>query len=267
MKTVSYGRNDDPVIVLNNGSFCSERSLVAVSENLARDFHVVVAVLDGNDGGTEPYISTAHQAEKILASLVDQGITQVAVLQGLSMGAEIALELLRQCETGEGPGCSVEIERAFFDGGPFLHLNPLMRKIMLKKFGGMVDRMSGKTEEASIASFRSNKMVRKMIGDSADGYEPMMRDMWHTSQTINGEQVKGQVATCYTCDLPAFEKASQEKMVFQWCEKEKARDCEQRVRKAYPHAGFRIVEGLGHGGMAALQPDRYADRIRVLAGK
>lgn len=84
-----------------------------------------------------------------------------------------------------------------------------MRSIMLKKFSGMIGRMSEKTQEASVASFRESKMIRRMIGDAADGYEPMLRDVWQTAQTINDEQVRGQVDTCYTCELPAFEESCQ----------------------------------------------------------
>lgn len=265
MRLVAYGNASDPVVVLNNGSFCSERGLVEISESLARDFCVLVAVSDGNDGGHEPYISTRHQAQKILADLADRGVTRVALLQGVSMGAEIALEILRQVEADEGAGAGIKVDRAFFDGGPFLHLNALMRAIMLKKFRGMMGRMSKKPIEASVASFRDSKMVVRMVGDAADGYESMLRDAWQTAQTINDEQIRGQVTTCYTCELPPFSEERQRRMLFQWCEKEKARDAEPRVCKAYPHAEFRIIPDLGHAGLAALHPDRYADEIRALA--
>lgn len=265
MRLVSYGDPSRSVIVLNNGSFCSERSLAPITEDLARDFHVIVAVLDGNDGGSDPYVSTAHQAQKILGGLVGQGVASIAVLQGLSMGAEVALEILRQVDAGKGAGASVEVRQAFFDGGPFLHLSGLMQRIMLKKFSGMVGRMASKSEEASVASFRQSKMIKRMIGGAVDGYEPLLRDVWQTAQTISSEQVHGQVDTCYTCELPLFGEDRQRGMLFQWCEHEKARDSEQRVREAYPGAEFRIVPGLGHGGMAALQPAEYAARIRGLA--
>lgn len=265
MKLATYGSSDDPVVVLNNGSFCSERSLGTITSDLAQDFRVVVAVLDGNDGGSEPYISTRHQAQKILNGLAAQGITNIAILQGLSMGAEVALEILHQVETGEGAGLDIEVGQAFFDGGPFLYLSGFMQAIMLKKFSGMIGRMSKKTQEASVASFRESKMIKRMIGDAAEGYEPMLRDVWQTAQTITGEQVRGQVDTCYTCELPAFSESCQRRMLFQWCEKEKARDSEDRVRKAYPNAEFRIVPELGHCGLAVLHPNEYAQQIRELA--
>lgn len=265
MKFVTYGDRNRPVIVLNNGSFCSERSLAPIAEGLAGDFHVVVAVLDGNDGGSEPYVSTEHQAQRILDGLAGMGVTRVAVLQGLSMGAEVALEVLRQVDVNEGAGAGIEVHQAFFDGGPFLHLSSLMQKIMLKKFSGMVGRMASKSEEASITSFLQNKMIKRMIGDAVDGYEPMLRDVWRTAQTISDEQVRGQVDTCYTCELLPFDEARQRSMLFQWCEREKARDSERRVREAYPSADFRIVPGLGHGGMAVLRPAEYVAQIRELA--
>lgn len=267
MRLVSYGSVDRPVIVLNNGSFCSERSLGAITEDLARDFHVVVAVLDGNDGGQEPYVSTAHQARRILESLTGRGITHISVLQGVSMGAEVALEVLRQVEAGEGAGADVKVEWTFFDGGPFLHLSALIQRIMLKKFRGMIGHMSSKAVDDSVASFRESRMVRRMIGGEASGYEPMLRDVWQTAQTIDDEQVRGQVDTCYTCELPQFVEERQRRMLFQWCEREKARDAEQRVRDAYPHAEYRIVPGLGHAGLAVLHPEEYAQRIRELASR
>lgn len=55
-------------------------------------------------------------------------------------------------------------------------------------------------------------------------------------------------------------------MLFQWCEWEKVRDAEKRIRAAYPHARFDIAPGWAHAGLAVLHPDAYALKIRDIAG-
>ena len=94
LKIVEFGKQNRDVAVLLHGGGLSWWNYREVAQLLSEDFHVVLPVLDGHGG--EPFTSIEANAAKILSYIDDQFGGQVAVLGGLSLGGQIALDMLAQ---------------------------------------------------------------------------------------------------------------------------------------------------------------------------
>ena len=66
-------------------------------------------------------------------------MTEVALVYGQSMGAEMGMELIAQLEQA-----GIPVNAAFFDGGPFLKFPKFVSKILGNKFKSIVGNIRGK---------------------------------------------------------------------------------------------------------------------------
>ena len=94
MTVIEYGKQNKDVVVLLHGGGLSWWNYRDAAEILSEDFHVVLPVLDGHGG--EKFTSTQDNAARIISYIDEYFGGQVAVLGGLSLGGQIALEMLAQ---------------------------------------------------------------------------------------------------------------------------------------------------------------------------
>lgn len=95
MRYKSFGNPALPTILLLHGGGLSWWSWQPVISSLEKDFHVVAAVIDGHgeDYGT-PFESIEAAADKILDTIEKEYDGHVHAICGLSIGAQITVELL-----------------------------------------------------------------------------------------------------------------------------------------------------------------------------
>ena len=89
------GSRELPTIILLHGGGVSWWSLSPVIDLLKDDYHVVTSIIDGHgeDGGTT-FVSIEDSASKLLGYIDSQCGGSVFALGGLSLGAQIAVEVL-----------------------------------------------------------------------------------------------------------------------------------------------------------------------------
>jgi len=256
----TVGDCSHPVIVMINGSFTTGEGFANFARKyLADDFYVIAPTYDGHYEGSPAFDSREGQAAKILAYLKEEGIREVAVLQGLSMGSEVALDLLDQISR-DG---SVSVRRCFFDGGPYFRFPGWFRRIMYLKFRGFLNAGKKKGVEAMMDS----RMVRWMMGDMTDCQESMMDVFGHIPvDVITDETIRNETEACYTFDFPTLSEELQKRCVFSWSSDEPAGKSSKKIKARYPHAVYRSPGALGHSGFMIRKPQKYAALLRRLAG-
>lgn len=92
-----FGAKDAPCIVLLHGGGLSWWSWLPVIRQLENDYRVLVPVIDGyGEASGQMFISIEHSASEMLSYLQTACGGRVYALAGLSIGAQIVVEMLSQ---------------------------------------------------------------------------------------------------------------------------------------------------------------------------
>ena len=96
MNYIEYGKENTNVIVLLHGGGLSWWNYREVAENLSSSYRVILPILDGHAKSGCDFTSIEESAEKIIAFIDEQFGGHVLLIGGLSLGGQIALEILTQ---------------------------------------------------------------------------------------------------------------------------------------------------------------------------
>jgi len=264
MKFNTVGVKENPVIIMCNGSFTTGESLISFAEKLSDSYYVILPTYDGHTDDGTVFTTRIEQVRKIFQYLQSEGIQEVELVQGLSMGAEVALDLAAMMYSSG----NITLKHGMFDGGPFFHFNPLMRKIMQKKFLNLLNGLKGLNEEEAFEKVTKNPMIKWMMkGQDLSAYKGMIGGMSWISPCLTDESIRNESDACYTFDFPEVDEEEQKKYLFMWSDNEPAHSSEKSIRKHYPHAQYRSNGNLGHGGFFIKQPEEYEKLIREVTAQ
>lgn len=96
MKTVEYGKGNANVIVLLHGGGISWWNYEEAAKILTESYHVVLPILDGHAGSDAPFTTIEDNAKRVIAYISENFGGRVHLLGGLSLGGQIATEVLSQ---------------------------------------------------------------------------------------------------------------------------------------------------------------------------
>lgn len=260
MKFETLGNKENSAILCIHGMFCNGASAKHFAKYLQEEYFVILPTLTGHYEGSRDYISKEEEARQMLAYLHEIGVQKLALLQGTSMGAEIALELARIAD--------LQIEHYFFDGGPFFDFPKWFKAVMRRKFQGFAKLCKGKSGDEAFNDLMKNAFVRKLLGKNKESYRLMLADFAVVCSSVTDKTVKNVTETCYACKLPDFSQELQKRFVFFFSEKEPAHMSKKRLQKKYPAAVFRDMPDMGHCGFQISKPQEYAECLReVMQGE
>ena len=256
----TIGNKDNPVVLMLNGSFSTGKVLSGVADKIADSYYVILPTYDGHHENGGIFTTREDQAKKIIDYLTDNSIDHITLLQGVSMGAEIALTLFPMLRENK-----IEVEHCLFDGGPFYHFPWLMRMFMRAKFRRLVHQAQTGTLDEITERFSNNKMVKWMIHGDISPYKWFIEALADSAPYMSDESVNNESDACYTFCFPALSEEAQRKAVFIWSTNEPAFTSFKNVRKCYSHSRFASPGDLGHCGFMARKPDEYAALMRSYA--
>ena len=260
MKFDVLGDRNNPTVLLIHGMFCNADSVKHFAKYLQDDFFIVIPTMSGHYQGSADYLSKENEAKEILGYLHKIGVKKLALLQGTSMGAEVALEFARVSD--------IPIEHYFYDGGPFFDFPVFVKMIMRKKFQDFVKTCKGKTKEKAFEDLMKNSFLRWLIGKDKEYYKNMLLDFASVCGNVSETTVKNVVETCYGCILPDFEEVVQRRFIFFYSEKEPAYTSKKRLVKKYKLAQFRTIPNMKHCGFQISKPREYAEYLKdIIMGK
>ena len=256
MKVKTLGTRENPAVLMIPGMFCTGDMPEKVARFLEKDFFIILPTLDGHHAEEPVYHDKQTDGQKIVSWLHENRIGKLALLQGTSMGAEVALEAARQLD--------IPVDRYLFDGGPFFHFPRFFRALMAAKFMSYMKTVKGKEKDQAIRDLMKDPFVKRLGGDSLDSYRDMMGWFCEVGQWIEKDSVRRIADTCYQCELPDFAPETAGRFVFLFSENEPARKSEKRLKKKYPEAVYQVAKGYGHGGFQAEDPEKYAAMMAEL---
>lgn len=94
MVTIEYGKENTEVIMLLHGGGLSWWNYREVAERLKGKYHVILPILDGHSGSDRDFYSIESNAEELIRYIDEVHQGSVALIGGLSLGAQILVEML-----------------------------------------------------------------------------------------------------------------------------------------------------------------------------
>ena len=96
MRYVEYGNQNTETVILLHGGGLSWWNYRDVAQLLSERFHVVLPILDGHADSDAPFTSIEDNAARIIAHIDKHFGGKVLAVGGLSLGGQIAVEMLTQ---------------------------------------------------------------------------------------------------------------------------------------------------------------------------
>jgi len=96
MRYAEYGNQNPETVILLHGGGLSWWNYRDVAQLLSDRFHVVLPILDGHADSDAPFTSIEDNAARIIAHIDEHFGGNVLAVGGLSLGGQIAVEMLTQ---------------------------------------------------------------------------------------------------------------------------------------------------------------------------
>ena len=96
MRYVEYGNQNPETIILLHGGGLSWWNYRDAAQYLSEQYHVVLPILDGHADSDAPFTSIEDNAARIIAHIDEHFGGKVLAVGGLSLGGQIAVEMLAQ---------------------------------------------------------------------------------------------------------------------------------------------------------------------------
>ena len=96
MNVTAYGTQNKDTVLLLHGGGLSWWNYRKAANLLSAQYHVVLPVLDGHADSNVPFTSIEDNAARLISYIDTHFGGQIAALGGLSLGGQIALEMLSQ---------------------------------------------------------------------------------------------------------------------------------------------------------------------------
>ena len=93
---IEFGQQNPDVIMLLHGGGLSWWNYREVAQMLAEQYHVVLPVLDGHAGSDAPFTTIEDNAARLISYIDTHLGGQILAVGGLSLGGQIAVEMLSQ---------------------------------------------------------------------------------------------------------------------------------------------------------------------------
>lgn len=255
MKFDTFGNKNNPIIVMLTGSFSPGESMKNVYSKMYDEYYIIVPTYNGHYENSKDFTTRQEEAREIYQYIKDNKIGKIKMIYGQSMGGVIGMELLSQLMKN-----GIQVEKAFFDGGPFIKLSKAYKIFMYFKFKTMINMFKNKTIDEAM----NWKFLKQFAGNKIEALRPMIESLIHITPYLTNNSIKNEVECCYTFDFPKIDENMQKNLFFFYGEDEKAyKTCFKYTKNAYPYSNYRVESGHGHITFACENTEEY---IKLLKG-
>ena len=247
MKIIEYGKENRDVVMLLHGGGLSWWNYRSEAELLGRDFHVVLPVLDGHADSGADFAGIGKNADALLAVIDSRFGGSVLVLGGLSLGAQIAAEMLSK---------RADVCRYAVLESASVIPSPVTEALIGPAFG------------ASYGLVRKKwfaKMQFKYLRLREDLFDDYYRDTAKISRKNMTAFLKA--STAYEAKPVLRECRATVRIVVGGKEQRKMRRSAQQLRALLPDSCLEIGEGLYHGEYSVRYPKRYVSDLLEMIGR
>ena len=241
MNVIEYGKQEKDTVLLLHGGGLSWWNYREVAELLAERYHVVLPVLDGHADSDAPFTSIEDNAARLISYIDAHFGGQVLAIGGLSLGGQIAVEMLSQRK---------DICRY-----------ALLESVLVKP-SKLTAAMIGPAFGMSYGLIRQ-KWFAKLQADYLGIPKMLFDDYYRDTCAISKADMIAflKANSLYTIKPELSETTAKTKIVAGAKEQKSIRDSSKLLREASPGCWMEILPGLRHGDLSLNEPDRY---VRML---
>ena len=246
MRYVEYGNQNLETVILLHGGGLSWWNYRDVAQLLSDRFHVVLPILDGHAGSDAPFTSIEENAARIIAHIDKHFGGNVLAVGGLSLGGQIAVEMLTQ---------RPDICRFALLESPLVKPSKLTRALIKPTFGmsyGLIKQMWFAKMQAAYLG-----IPQKLFDDYyRDTCKISKEDMIAFLQSNSAYSVK-----------PALGNTKAKvHIVFGSKEQSSIRTSGKLLNRMIPDSTLESLPGYRHGDLSLNHPEQYAQMLLNLIG-
>ena len=237
MTVIEFGKQHRDTMVLLHGGGLSWWNYREVAELLAERYHVVLPVLDGHADSDAPFTSIEDNAARLISYIDVHFGGQVLAIGGLSLGGQIAVEMLSQRK---------DICRY-----------ALLESTQVKP-SKLTAAMIGPTFGMSYGLVKQ-KWFAKLQADYLGIPKPLFDDYFRDTCAIGKADMIAflKANSLYTIKPELSETTAKTKIVAGAKEPKSIRDSAKLLREAIPGSRIEILPGLRHGDLSINKPEQY----------
>ena len=242
MTVIEFGKQNQETVLLLHGGGLSWWNYREVAKLLEQDYHVVLPVLDGHADSNAAFTTIEDNAARLISYIDSHFGGQVTVLGGLSLGGQVALEMLSQ----RPDVCQFAlIESA------------------LAKPSKLTAALIGPTFGMSYGLIKQRwfaKMQADYLGIPKALFEDYYRD---TCAITKADMIAFLQANCtYEIKSSLAETTAKVNIVAGSREQKSILDSAKLIHKTIPSSQLEILPGLRHGDLSINHPERYVQILK-----
>jgi pimeloyl-ACP methyl ester carboxylesterase len=236
---IEFGQQNPDVVMLLHGGGLSWWNYREVAKRLAEWYHVVLPVLDGHADSDAPFTTIEDNAARLISYIDAHFGGQVLLLGGLSLGGQIAVEMLSQRK---------DICRYALLESTLVKPSKLTAAMIGPAFGmsyGLIKQ----------------KWFAKLQADYLGIPKPLFDDYFRDTCAICKADMIAflKANSLYTIKPGLSETTAKTKIVAGAKEPKSIRDSAKLLREAIPGSRMEILPGLRHGDLSINHPARYVE--------
>ena len=238
MTLMEYGKQDKDTILLLHGGGLSWWNYREVAQKLAERYHVVLPVLDGHADSDAPFTSIEENAARLISNIDAHFGGQVLAIGGLSLGGQIAVEMLSQ--------------------RPDICRYALLESTLVKP-SKLTCALIGPTFGISYGLIKQKwfaKLQADYLGIPRALFDDYFRDTCKISKADMIAFLKAN--SLYTLKQSLSKTDAKVKIAAGAREQKNIRDSAKILNRAIPGSGVEILSGLRHGDLSLNKPAQYA---------
>ena len=235
---MEFGQQNPDVVMLLHGGGLSWWNYREAAERLSERYHVVIPVLDGHADSDAPFTTIEDNANRLISYIDAHFGGQVLILGGLSLGGQIAVEMLSQ--------------------RPDISRYALIESALVKP-SKLTHALIGPTFGMSFGLIRQKwfaKAQADYLGIPKDLFDDYYRD---TCAIRKADMIAFLKANSMYAVKPSLSETTAKVMIVAGSKEQKnIRDSAKLLHKAIPGSSMEILPGLRHGDLSLNKPEQYA---------
>lgn len=234
---IEFGQRNTDVVMLLHGGGLSWWNYREVAELLAGHYHVVLPVLDGHADIDVPFTTIEDNANRLISYIDAHFGGQVLAIGGLSLGGQIAVEMLSQ--------------------RPDICRYALIESALVKPMK-LTHALIGPTFGMSYGLIKQ-KWFAKLQADYLGIPMALVDDYYRDTCKISKADMIAllKANSVYTIKPSLSETTAKVMIVAGSREQKNIQDSAEMLHKAIPGSSMEILPGLRHGDLSINRPEQY----------